>query len=1545
MDVGVWLRSLGLGQYEEKFRDNKIDADVLPQLTADDLKDIGVSAVGDRRRLLAAIAALTGATPPANEPATLPKPESFEAPPASATPLADASAERRHLTVMFCDLVGSTTIAAALDAEDWRNLVSAYLDAASEAVTQLGGHVAKKLGDGIMAIFGHPVALENDTERAVRAALGIQRALAELNSRRQASGVPELVARVGIAAGAVVVDSAGEIYGDAPNIAARVQALAEPGTVLVTARVQRQIAGLFVAEDRGAHQLKGVPEPTTLYRIVRASGAGRRSGQRALSPLVGRDEEIAMLLRRWERAREGEGQFVQIVGEPGLGKSRLVEEFHARLADTPHTWVEWSSSQLLQNTPLHPIAEWGRQRFGGADVPGERRLAELESSLAQVKLEPAEYTPLLAPLVDIPLPPERASALAPEELRRRQMTAILAWVTAGARTQPIVLTFEDLHWADPTTLDVLRGFAERGALAPLLIVATTRPEFRAPWGARSHHGTITLAPLDRAQVRQMVGALAARHTLAREVIEGVSERTGGVPLFVEEVTRLLLERGGQAIPPTLQQSFAARLDRLGPAREVAMIGAVLGRSFSFSLLRAATDMDHAPLRAALEKLAEADILLVEGLPPDAHYRFKHALIQDAAYENLLKSRRQALHRRVAETLCDQFPDRAAAEPEALAHHFTQAGLTDAAIEYWGKAGDQALRRSAFQEAISHLGKAIAMADKTDSTAPRATGGSAAPNQRLTQLHAAYGNALLAVRGPAAPETTQAFARARESAVGEKDAAERLEADYGLWAGSYVRGELLAMRTHATAFLGNVDARPDSPEAAAAHRATGTTCWFAGEYPEAREHLEQALALFRPGRDDDLAFRFGHDVGVAAMLYLALTLWPLGDIGRAVYLVGDAEARIAGLAHIGTRAFGKLHAAMFELMRGNLSCAASKADGLTRLARQHDLPMWRAYAAILEGLTRAESGALGGGLEDMHRGVELLRDQNVLVFDGLIKIALAEAEAQAGDVDRALAVLDEALATSERIGHRAFDAELHRVRGEILLKRDPADPAPAEDAFQAAIAVAKQQATRSFELRAALSLAKLHQSTGRPVDAQAVLAPAFEGFSALSILPSGRSAGDEGFAGYDDRSDPLNPDPSPQREREAVAEMPEIAEAQARLAALAKNERVREALEKRQARAKMHVDYARAIQWAKGWGAEEARAAIERAHEFAAPSPGHPDYWSLTYGRFAVSLLRGEFRAALEIAETYLRQAEVEGRLDHAVNARRLLGTVKLELGAFFESRREFEKLLADWDEDRDKGLGAMMGADVLCVGCAYMAQLLMNLGEVDDAVRMSEGAIRRAESLGDFGSLAFALGLSLFVLAMCGRTEATLRRAEAFEANASEKGAQLWESIAREWASWARGLITGDAAAAATELRDIMAARRERQERQSAYMGHGVLAQLQGKAGAIDDALASIAEGLTLAEQTGGHRADSFLHRVRGDVLAEREPAAEACYREALRIAQSQGARTFELHAAHALAKLLSAAGRPVEAHAALAPALEGFSPTPEMPEIAEARTLMERLT
>jgi class 3 adenylate cyclase len=618
MDVGEWLKGIGLSQYEATFRAHDIDVDVLPDMTEADLEKIGLP-LGARKRLMKAIANLRPAEsqPPLEPLGTAPGPSR---PPAAPSPLPRTfrpDAERRPITVMFCDLVGSTALASRLDAEDWRSLVNAYLDEASAAVTRLGGHVLKRLGDGLMALFGYPQAQENDAERAVRAALTIQRALGEMNARNAAKGAPQLSARIGLESGPVVVEATGEVFGEAPNIAARIQSLAEPGAVLVTANVQRQTAGLFVAEDKGAHALKGVAARVTLYRIVRASG-GRRTGARMLTPLVGREEELGHLRRRWERARDGAGQLTLIVGEPGIGKSRLLEEFRATLGETPHTYVEWSSSQLLQNTALHPVAEWGRQRFG-AEEPGDRRLADLENTLRLIGLDPNEYAPLIAPLVDIPLPEERAAKFAPEELRRRQLAALATWFLAGARSQPVALAFEDLHWADPTSLDLMQTLAERGAQAPLLILATARPEFRPAWSLRSHHSVISLSPLDRADVAQMIGELAARHALSQEVVEGVIERTGGVPLFVEEVTRLLLERGEagglQAIPPTLQQSLAARLDRLGEAREVAQIGAVLGRGFTYTLLSAVGDVEDSALQSALDRLAGADLLIAEGAGP------------------------------------------------------------------------------------------------------------------------------------------------------------------------------------------------------------------------------------------------------------------------------------------------------------------------------------------------------------------------------------------------------------------------------------------------------------------------------------------------------------------------------------------------------------------------------------------------------------------------------------------------------------------------------------------------------------------------------------------------------------------------------------------------------------------------------------------------------------------------------------------------------------------------------------------------------------------
>ena len=1084
MDIVVWLRSLGLGKYEAAFRENDIDETVLPGLTAEDLKELGVVSLGHRRKLLDAITALRSGAKAASP--AVASPASSAAPP-TVTSITETVGERRHLTVMFCDLVDSTSISARLDAEDWRDLVGAYLDAASAAVTEMGGHVAKKLGDGLMSLFGYPVAHENDAERAARAALSIQRTLAELNRKNAGTAKPELIARIGLESGPAVLDASGEIYGDVANIAARVQALAEPGAVLVTARVQRQVAGLFVAEERGTQTLKGVPEPTALFRLVRASGGGRRSGQRNLTPLVGRDEEIGMLMRRWERARRGEGQLTLIVGEPGLGKSRLIEEFHIRLKETPHTWTEWACSQLLQNTPLHPVAEWGRQRFGGADMPAGRRLADLENSLAQVKLDPAENAPLLAPLLDIPLPKERLPILAPEELRRRHLAAVTNWILASAKTQPLVLAFEDLHWADPTTLDVLRSIAERGALAPLYIVATTRPEFRPAWGMRSHHATISLAPLDRAQVREMVIELSARHALARDVVDDVAARTGGVPLFVEEVTRLLLERGeqgaAQAIPPTLQQSLMARLDRLGPAKEVAQIASVIGRGFSYKLLQAVAGIDDAPLEAALEKLSDADIVLVEGVLPECDYRFKHALIQDAAYENLLKSRRQVLHRRIAETLRDRFAATAAAEPELLAHHFTQAGLIEAAIEWWDKAGQRSLERSAFAEAAEQLTRAL----NQIATLP------ATPALRYNEikLQVALITPLIHVKGYAAPETKAAAERAHlliEQAEGlgapPEDPLLLFSVLYSIWAANFVAFNGDAMRNLSAQFLALATKQKATGLLVIGHRLMATSLLHTGDIANGRAHFDQAIALYEPVEHRPLTIRFSQDVGVTILSFRSLALWVLGYPEAALTDIHHAVERVREIGQAATLMYAFNVTSLILALCGNHDPANAQCEELVALADEKGGAFWRASGMLRQGQLVALTGKASDAVRVITSGITAYRSTGSTMWLPFYLAVLAKANAEVGRFEDAWRWMEEAMTLTESTGEKWSEAEINRLAGEIALLSPAPRKEKARAYFKQALEIARKQQAKSWELRAAMSLARLWRDQGKTVGKRA-----------------------------------------------------------------------------------------------------------------------------------------------------------------------------------------------------------------------------------------------------------------------------------------------------------------------------------------------------------------------------------------------------------------------------------------------------------------------------
>jgi class 3 adenylate cyclase/predicted ATPase len=1514
LDIDGWLRGIGLPQYAELFRANDIDGELLGRLTNDDLKDIGVASFGHRKKLLEAIAELGGA--PAAIPAAPPVvpasiPATVAPPPISAS--VEAAGERRYLTVMFCDLVGSTGIAAKLDAEEWRDLVGAYVDAASAAVTQMGGHVAKKLGDGILALFGYPLAQENDAERAARAALAIQRALAELNRNNAGSGKPELAARIGLEAGPVVVDAAGEIFGDAPNVAARVQALAEPGSVLITAQVQRQVAGLFVVEERGSHTLKGVPEPMALYHLVRASGGGRHSGARQLTPLVGRDDEMTTLMRRWERARHGDGQLVMIVGEPGLGKSRLIEEFHGRLREVPHTWTEWSCSQLLQNTPLHPLAEWGRQRFGSVDVPAERRLADLKNTLTLTKLDPGEFAPLLAPLLDIPLPKERMPSLAPDELRRRQLAALINWTIASAKMQPVVLAFEDLHWADPTTLDVLRAIAERGAQVPLMIVATTRPEFRPPWSMRSHHGTISLAPLDRSEVRDMVAELSARHALPQEVVDDVAARTGGVPLFVEEVTRLLLERGGEsgihAIPPTLQQSLMARLDRLGPAREVAQMGSVIGRGFSYALLRDVAGLEDAPLRAALEKLAEADILLVQGAPPESGYRFKHALIQDAAYENLLKSRRQVLHRRVAEILRDRFAATAAAEPEALAHHFTQAGMTDAAIEWWGKAGDQALRRSAFQEAIAHLGKAIEMADAAATSGPGAPAKPPLSADRV-RLQTSYGQALIWTKGYEAQETTAAFARAVELAGESDGSVDRFSGYYGLWVGALTRGEPQQLQAMAERFRREVEARPRSPVAVVGHRILGMTHFVGGDFVTAYRHFQQALALYDRDQHRDLADRFGQDPGPAARIIAGLCLLVMGQIDEALKVAALAAAEAQSRAHVPTMVYVRLFKALLSVLRGGRDTAMIDCQAYIDLVAQHDLPQgsWVALKTFYQGWMKWRRGELEAGIADMRNGIGICREHHHMLFMPFFEPILAAAEAETGATS--LTRIDEEITELEKTGLRPYEAETYRIRSEILLRRDPTNTAPAEEAFLTAIAIAQQQKAKSFELRAALSLAKLHQSTGRPTDAHALLAPALEGFS-----------------------------PTP--------EFPEIAEAQTLLSALAETEEVKNAAEARHRRLKLQTSYGQAMAYSRGYAAEETKAAFARASELTEGIEKPAERFVTYFMQWTDSSARGDVAAARETAETFLREAEKEGRATERVVGMRILGLSCIYQGDFVAAQAHLREALRTYDPERDSDAKFRFGQDAGAAVSTYLGFTNWVLGQVGDArARMDEGIARAAESNSITTQVNVYLYRAIFE-AVQGDVTAARRDAETVVELSREHGLSLfaaWGALANAWArAWIKDQESG-----IVEFREALETFTAHGTRATVPLYQGRLAELEAEESGVEAALARIDGALVLASKTGEHWSDSLLHRIRGEILLKRDPAntaaAEEAFLTATAIAQRQQARSFELRAALSLAKLYQSSGRAADAQAVLAPGLEGFTPTSEFPEIAEAQALLAAL-
>src|SRR5262245_14238713 len=800
--IAEWLASIGLSEYAQRFADNGIDLSVIRDLTEQDLKDLGVL-LGHRRRILRAIAELDAAAPAPTETATEPA-------------LGDEP-ERRHLTVMICDLVGSTALSARLDPEDMRGVIDAYHAACARITRTYDGFLAEFRGDGILAYFGYPLANEDDAERTVRAGLDIIAAVAQLDTR----AAEPLAVRIGIASGVVVIgDFGGEgalrkhaVVGETPNLAARLQDLAEPGTIVVAASTRRLLGDLFRLRDLGQHEVKGIAAPVAAWMVEGVSASESRFEAVHtvnLTDLIGRETELDFLLERQRLAWKGEGQIVLISGEPGIGKSRLVAALAERIAGEPHTRLRYQCSPYHTNSALRPfIAQLERAAALKADDASEQRLDKLEAVLAMGASQFQAVAPLFAALLAIPFG-ERYPllALSPTQQRRRTLAALLDQFEGLARRQPILLVFEDANWADATSLELLDLTVERVRQLPVLALFTFRPEFEPPWVGLPNVGTLTLGRLNRNDVESMVTRVTGGRVPPPEVMKQIVVKTDGNPLFVEELTKAVLEAGilvedaegyrldgplpPLAIPETLQDSLMARLDRLAPVKEISQISAAIGREFSYSLLRALVGSDETALKGALAQLEHAEIVFRRGELPEAVYSFKHALVRDAAYESLLKSRRQVLPGRIAETLRNKFPAIADTEPEVIAHHLTHAGLAETAVEWWGKAGERAMEGSAYMEAIAHLEKGIGLAK----------GLADEPAQRLMRLRLqiTYAYALLHARGQTMPKTIAAFARARELATGVEDITERASAYYGLWAGSLLRADLPPMREVADVFL-------------------------------------------------------------------------------------------------------------------------------------------------------------------------------------------------------------------------------------------------------------------------------------------------------------------------------------------------------------------------------------------------------------------------------------------------------------------------------------------------------------------------------------------------------------------------------------------------------------------------------------------------------------------------------------------------------------------------------------------------------------------------
>ncbi len=1042
-------------------------------------------------------------------------------------------AERRQLTVMFCDLVGSTALSGQLDPEELQGVLRAYQEVCAGVISRFDGHIAQYLGDGLLVYFGYPTAHEDDGQRAVRAGLGIVNEMQRLNTQihRTAAVLQNicLQVRIGIHTGLVVVGEMGgggfrdpmAIVGEAPNIAARLQGIAEPDTVVVSAATRQLIEGFFKCQDYGLHHLKGVSSPVLIYRVVGESEVQSRfeaSVTTTLTPLIGREQEVELLAARWERAKGGEGQVVLVSGEPGIGKSRLVQELKERVGKQGTTHLDIHCSPYYQNTALYPVVEHLQRllRLQRDDAP-QGKLQKLTNTLAAYQFPESDAVPLLAALLSLSHPAGYPPlSLSSQKQKQKTLEVLVSWLREEAARQPVLVTCEDLQWADPSTVEFLTLCLDLVPTVRMLALLTFRLEFHAPWKLRPYTTQITLSRLGRRQVEEIVKTVTGGKTLPVPVMRQVVSKTDGVPLFVEELTKMVMESGllretaghyeltgpllPLAIPATLQDSLMARLDRLAPVKQVAQLGAALGREFSYELIRLLSPFDETTLQKGLTQLVEAELVYQQGLPPQATYIFKHALVQDAAYQSLLKSKRQPIHQQIAQVLEGRFSETRETQPELLAHHYTEAGLLAQAIPYWQRAGERAVQRSAHVEAISHFTKGLMLLQVLPDTPERV--------QQELLLQISLGSPLMATKGWGATEVERAYARARELCQRVGETPQLFPVLWGMWGFYVMRAQHQTARRLAEQCLSLAQSVQDRDLLIGAHVALGCSFSYMGEFVRTREHLEQGMLLYNPQQHSSLAFLYGgQDPGVTCLSEVAQALWYLGYPDQALTRIHEAVTLAQQISSPFSLGWAVSNAAWISQYRGQVQAILAQAEQVITLSLEQEFPLWLAMATFLRGWALAEQGEHEEGIRQMRQGLATWQATGGELARPTYLALLAETYGRGGQIEEGLGTLTEAFALIEESEERLYEAELYRLKGVLTLQsrvqgRASSVQKEAEKYFHKAIEIARNQQAKSLELRVVMSLARLWQSGGKRNEARQILADIYgwftEGFDTADL---------------------------------------------------------------------------------------------------------------------------------------------------------------------------------------------------------------------------------------------------------------------------------------------------------------------------------------------------------------------------------------------------------------------------------------------------------------